>query len=183
MHDTWANWGGFGPVTDQQTGDEHYIMATMDRNTLSSTLRFDRTLTPSLSIQFYGSPFVTAGTYTDDKLVLEGHTRADRFDDRFHTFTAYERDFDGDPATYDTDGDGVANFEIENRDFTYKQFNSNLVVRWEYQTGSAIYFVWSRNMSESLDIGNFELAQDLRQLFKADAENVFLIKASYLMNI
>ncbi len=57
------------------------------------------------------------------------------------------------------------------------------VVRWEYQTGSAIYFVWPRNMSESLDIGGLELTQDLRQLFKADAENVFLIKASYLLNI
>lgn len=60
---------------------------------------------------------------------------------------------------------------------------------WEGRTAlqrdgwSAVYFVWSRNMSESLDIGNFELAQDLRQLFKADAENVFLIKASYLLNI
>jgi len=57
------------------------------------------------------------------------------------------------------------------------------VVRWEYQTGSAVYFVWSQNISESLDIGGFELGQDLRQLFKADAENFFLIKASYLLNI
>jgi len=111
MHDTWANWGGFGPVTDQQ------------------------------------------------------------------------RDYDGNPYTYDTDGDGVTNFELENRDFNYKQFNSNLVVRWKYQTGSAVYFVWSQNISEFLDIGNFELTQDLRQLFKADAESVFLIKASYLLNI
>jgi len=183
MHDTWANWGGFGPITDEQTGVEHYIMATMDRNTLSTTLRFDLTLTPTLSIQYYGSPFVTAATFTEDKLVLEDHTRADRFDDRFHTFTAEEQDYDGDPYTYDTDGDGVTNFEIENRDFNYKQFNSNLVLRWEYQTGSAIYFVWSQNISESLDIGGFELAQDLRQLFKADSENFFLIKASYLLNI
>jgi hypothetical protein len=155
----------------------------MDRNTLSTTLRFDLTLTPTLSIQYYGSPFVTAATFTEDKLVLEDHARANRFDDRFYTFTAQERDYDGSPYTYDTDGDGVTNFELENRDFNYKQFNSNLVVRWEYQTGSAIYFVWSQNMSESLDIGGFELGQDLRQLFKADAENFFLIKASYLLNI
>ncbi len=183
LHDTWANWDGFGPVTDEQTGDEHYIMATMDRNTLSTTLRFDLTLTPTLSIQYYGSPFVTAATFTEDKLVLEDHTRSDRFDDRFYTFTAAESEYDGDPYTYDTDGDGVTNFELENRNFNYKQFNSNLVVRWEYQTGSAIYFVWSQNMSEFLDIGGFELAQDLRRLFKADAENLFLIKASYLLNI
>ncbi len=58
-----------------------------------------------------------------------------------------------------------------------------MVVRWEYQTGSAVYFVWSQNMSEFLDIGGFELAQDMRQLFKADAESVFLIKESHLMNI
>lgn len=183
MYDTWATWDDFGPITDEQTCKQHYIMVTLDHNTLSTTLRFDLTLTPNLSIQYYGSPYVTAGAYTQDKLVIEDQARADRFDDRFHTFTAAERDYDGDPYTYDTDGDGVTNFELWNRDFNYKQFNSNLVVRWEYQTGSAIYFVWSQNMSQDLEIGDFDLDKDLRGLFKVDAENVFLIKASYLLNI
>lgn len=158
-------------------------MATLDQTTLTTTLRFDFTLTPTLSIQYYGSPFVTAGAYSGDKLVRLENVRARRFDDRFRPFTSQEQNFDGNPNTYDIDGDGVANFDLGNRDFNYKQFNSNLVVRWEYQTGSAIYFVWSQNMSQSVDVGDFSLGQDLRQLFGANAENIFLIKASYLLNI
>ena len=189
MYDTWSTWGGYGPITDAQTGTEQYIMATLDRKTLSSTIRFDLTLSPTLTIQYYGNPLVTAGDYSEDKLVLEGEYQAEHFADRFHTFTEEETMFDPETDTYyyDYDGegkrDGTANFELPNRDFNYKQFSSNLVVRWEYQTGSAIYLVWAQNLSDYLEIGDFNLGRDLRQLFKADAENVFLIKASYLLNI
>lgn len=57
------------------------------------------------------------------------------------------------------------------------------MVRWEVQTGSAITFVWSRNMSQFVDVGEYALGQDLRRLFGANAEDIFLIKASYLLNI
>ncbi|MFC1619986.1 DUF5916 domain-containing protein [Candidatus Neomarinimicrobiota bacterium] len=183
MHDTWATWDDFGPLADEQTGEEHYLMATLDRSTLSGTIRFDLSLTPDLTIQYYGNPFVTAGTYSGDKLVREGQYEAEHFDERFRTFTAAERDFDDDPYTYDIDGDGLANFTLWNRDFNYKQFSSNLVLRWEYQTGSALYLVWAQNMSESLETGDFHVGHDLRDLFGLDAENIFLVKVSYLLNI
>jgi hypothetical protein len=183
MHDTWANWDDFGPVTDEQSGKEHYLMATLDRSTISGTIRFDLSLTPDLTIQYYGNPFVSAGAYSNDKLVIEGQYEAERFDDRFHTFTDAERDFDDDPYTYDTDNDGFTNFALWNRDFNYKQFSSNLVLRWEYQTGSALYLVWAQNMSESLETGDFHVGQDLRDIFGLDAENIFLVKVSYLLNI
>ena len=110
--------------------------------------------------------------------------RAADWDTRFHTFSAAERDYDGNPLTYDTDGDGITNLELPaGRDFNYKQFNSNLVVRWEYKTGSALYFVWSNNLSHYLSDGDFSFGRDLRRLFKSDGENVFMIKASYLLNI
>ncbi|MEE9167478.1 MAG: DUF5916 domain-containing protein [Candidatus Neomarinimicrobiota bacterium] len=183
MHDTWSTWSDYEPIADVQSGEEHYVMAMLNRNTVSATVRFDVALSPTLTIQYYGSPFLTTGAYTDDKLVLEGKYQAKRFEDRFHVFTDVERDFDEDPYTYDTDNDGVANFELWNRDFNYKQFNSNLVIRWEYQTGSAIYLVWAQNMSDSVENGEFDVGRDLRNLFKASAEHVFLIKASYLVNI
>lgn len=183
MYDTWSTWSEYEPIADAQTGEEHYVMATLNRNTVSATVRFDVALSPTLTIQYYGNPFVTTGAYTNGKLVLEGKYQAKRFEDRFHVFTDVERDFDGDPYTYDTDNDGVANFELWNRDFNFKQFNSNLVIRWEYQTGSAIYLVWAQNMSDLVENGDFNVGRDLQNLFKAGAEHVFLIKASYLMNI
>ena len=91
------------------------------------------------------------------------------------------------PGIYDLDGDGVANVDMDNywgsRNFNYKQFNSNLVIRWEYITGSSLYFVWSRNMSEFIEDGTFSGTQDLQNLFGLTGENIFLVKASYLLNI
>lgn len=186
-HDEWTTWGGYGPLEDQQsaTGETRYIMAEINSTTLSTTLRFDLTLSPTLSIQFYGSPFVTAGKYTNDKMVLEDMTRAEQFDDRFHIFTDAETSYDpvANEHYYDSDGDGITNFTVGNRDYNYKQFNSNLVVRWEYQTGSAIYLVWARNMSKGVEMGDFNLLKDLETLFNLDAENVLMLKASYLLNI
>ena len=57
------------------------------------------------------------------------------------------------------------------------------MVRWEYQTGSAIYLVWSRNMSQGLANGDFHYGRDMGQLFRADSENVFMLKGSYLFNL
>ncbi len=184
MNDSWGTWGDFEPTVDLRTGEERFIMASLDQTTVSTTLRFDLTLSPTLSIQFYGSPYLTAGKFSEDKLVLEDKTRAKNFDDRFHIFTPEETDYDGQPNTYDMDGDGVTDFELpEERDFNYRQFNSNLVVRWEYQTGSAIYLVWSRNMSQDQANGDFSYGRDMGRLFQADAENVFMLKASYLLNL
>ncbi|MCK4578939.1 MAG: hypothetical protein KAU50_09120, partial [Candidatus Marinimicrobia bacterium] len=186
IHDTWMPWIDYESSEDQQTGDERFIVATLDQTTVGTTLRFDLTLTPDLTIQFYGSPYLDAGIFSEDKLVVA--PKAGAFTERYHTFTAEERDWDGNPNTYDYDvdggHDGVINFEVpEDRDFNYKQFNANLVLRWEYQTGSAVYLVWSNNLSHSVDVGDFDFARDMKQLLKSSGENVFMIKASYLLNI
>jgi hypothetical protein len=182
-HDTWMPWLGFGPVEDQQTGETRFIVATLDQKTISAEFRFDLTLTPDLTIQFYGSPYLDAGIFSEDKLVVK--PRHADFDTRYHTFTDEERNFDEETniTTYDTDGDGNPNFSLDNRDFNYKQFNSNFVIRWEYKTGSALYFVWSNNLSHYLSNGDFSFGRDFNRLFRSDGENVFMIKASYLLNI
>ena len=182
-----GNWSGYGPTVDLQTGAEHYILSTRTQNTLSTTLRIDYTLTPTLSIQFYGAPFVTAGTYSNDKLLNLDQALSDSFDDRYTILTPMMIDGLEAPGIYDLDGDGVANVDMDNywgsRNFNYKQFNSNLVIRWEYITGSSLYFVWSRNMSEFIEDGTFSGTQDLQNLFGLTGENIFLVKASYLLNI
>ena len=37
-------------------GNSHYLVGTIDRNTLSSTLRFEYYISPEISIQYYGNP-------------------------------------------------------------------------------------------------------------------------------
>jgi hypothetical protein len=71
-----------------------------------------------------------------------------------------------------------------NYDYNYSALNSTLLVRWEYMPGSTLYLVWTRARSEVDDrVNNVELSRDLDRLFSSGAQNIFLIKASYWMNI
>jgi hypothetical protein len=67
--------------------------------------------------------------------------------------------------------------------FNVKQFRSNVVLRWEYRPGSALFFVWAtgRSGSEPLE-GDRSLSGNVRDLFDLRSDDTFLIKASYWIN-
>ncbi|MEE9571477.1 MAG: DUF5916 domain-containing protein [Candidatus Neomarinimicrobiota bacterium] len=183
MHDSWAFWSDYEPLEDLQTGNFDYLMVEMDQKTISATLRLDLTLTPNLSIQYYGSPFITAGKYKNFKKLIDPD--ADAFSDRFLDYDRSDQFYNEQNEAWEIDynNDGIVNYELSNLDFNYKQFNSNLVIRWEYKTGSTIYLVWSQGVSDEIENGAFNYSRDLNNLFKADIENVVLLKFSYLLNI
>ena len=58
---------------------------------------------------------------------------------------------------YDVDenGDGTVDYAIDNPDFNVRDFNSNLVLRWEYDPGSTLYLVWSQGRTDFIDNGRF----------------------------
>ncbi|MCK4557301.1 MAG: hydrolase, partial [Candidatus Aminicenantes bacterium] len=86
--------------------------------------------------------------------------------------------------TVDPDGPGPApEFSFSNPDFNYKSFRSTVVLRWEYLPGSILYFVWTQNRSDFANPGDFDLRRDLRNLFSAPGDNIFMIKISYRWNI
>ena len=173
-------WGWVTEATDTQD-NPHSIFSDMDQTTWSMTIRADYTLRPNLSIQYYAQPFLTAGKYRDYKEVVAPRARA--FDDRFHTFTDAEiSEADGN-LEVDRNLDGNAEYSFEPRDFNYKQFRSNLVLRWEYTSGSILYLVWSQGFTHEESISRFDMNRDIRTLFRAPSDNVLLVKASYLLNI
>jgi hypothetical protein len=56
-------------------------------------------------------------------------------------------------------------------------------VRWEYRPGSTIYFVWTRSSSDQARyVSDFAFSRDTDALFRAKADNVFLVKASWWLN-
>lgn len=183
MHDSWAYWSDYEPLEDLQTGKFDYLMVEMNQKTVSATLRLDLTLTPNLSIQYYGSPFITAGKYNNFKKLIDPD--GDEFSDRFLEYDKSDQFYNEQNETWEIDynNDGIVNYELSNLDFNYKQFNSNLVIRWEYKTGSTIYLVWSQGVSDEIGNGAFNYSKDLKTLFKSDIENVVLLKFSYLLNI
>ena len=131
---------------------EDYIVANLKRETLFITTRFNFSITPNMTLQFYGMPYITAGKYTDYRAVVEPH--ASEYDDRF--------------APYDYS---------DNLDFNFKEFNSNLVFRWEFSPGSTLFLVWSRGASEfEEEYGKFDAGRDMSNLFSAPGDNTFLVK-------
>jgi len=167
---------------DLATG-EKYIFARIEQKTMGLTCRLNLSLTPDLSIQFYGQPFISAGEYSEFKPITD--SRAEKYEDRFHIFTENEIDYYPDTEEYNVDEnlDGVVDYTFENPDFNFLQFRMNLVVRWEYIPGSSLYLVWSQGRTEDFSVGDFSFRKGMRDLFSLHPHNVFLIKFSYCFQL
>ncbi|MGH7598240.1 MAG: DUF5916 domain-containing protein [bacterium] len=160
---------------DSVTQADRYIFGRLSQKTLGVTLRFDYSLTPNLSIQYYGQPFVSAGKYDQFKRITS--PRADRYQERFQIF-ADEAQFNAAKGEFNIDEnlDGNTNYRFGKPDFNFRQFRSNLVVRWEYIPGSTLFVVWSQGRTGGESNGEFSFRDDLRDLFRVFPDNVFLVK-------
>jgi hypothetical protein len=154
-----------------------HIVAQMDRKTVSAELRIDYTFTPKLSFQAYFQPYMTVGSYSRFK----EFSKPESYD-----FIEYGKDdkmeivVDGDDGynLYPNDSDGNSLY-VENPDFNYKALVGSAVLRWEFRPGSTLYIVWTRNGSDDQNPGNFSFNRDVKDMFSADADNVFALKLTY----
>lgn len=134
----------------------HYLFAHLDQDLLSFTSRLNVTLRPTLSLQMYAEPFVSAGRYTAVREIAA--PRAESYADRFQPYAGPPR----------------------NGDFNSKSFNASAVVRWEYRRASTLFVVWTQSRDQGdRDYGSFTATRDYRNLFAARPDNVFLVKAAY----
>ena len=166
-------------VSQQQPGGEdRYIFGSIDRKTFSMSLRIDLILSPELTIQFWGQPFIASGDYSEFKYITDPH--ADRFTDRFHTYTSSEMFYNGASGEYlvSEAGSGLI-YVFEDPDFNVKEFLSNLVFRWEYRPGSFLYLVWSQTRSGYDPWGYFNFGDDFMDMWDAHPTNVVMLKLSY----
>jgi hypothetical protein len=148
-----AQW--VGEVAD--AGRTHYVFGRLDQDTHSLTLRVNYTMTPNLSLQIYGQPFVSAGDYVNYKELVDG--RAARYDDRYAPY-AYKAD----------------------ADFNVLSFRTTNVLRWEYRPGSALFVVWQQGREGAGTPGRFAFGRDYSSLFDTPASNTLLVKFAYWMN-
>jgi hypothetical protein len=147
-------------VGDVASDTAHHVFAHLDQDLLSFTGRLDFTATPTLSVQLYAEPFVTAGEYVRVRELAD--PRARRYDARFRPYAP--------PG-------GVAGFNE-------KQLRSTAVLRWEYRPGSALFVVWTQGRDQSdRDLGRFDAARDYRNLLGARPDNTLLVKASWWLNL
>lgn len=163
--------------------EKRYILATLDQKTLGLILRLNFSLTPDLSVQYYGQPFVSAGKYSDFKYITDSRARA--YKERFRLYRDNEISYDEQKSEFEVDEDsnGTLDYSITNPNFNFLEFRSNLVIRWEYMPGSALFLVWSQGRSGYFSNGNFSFKNDFQELFDLHPHNVFLIKISYCFNL
>ena len=166
-------------TTEGTNNNTRYHFGNLDQKTMTFTLRLNYTINPELSIEYYGQPFISAGKYSNYKEITD--VNADKFSDRFHVFTPEEISYNSETNRYIINANGAGNavFSFANPDFNFRQFRSNLVVRWEYLPGSTIYLVWSQGRTSSDSNGMFSYGNDMKDLFKITPSNVFLVKFSY----
>ena len=137
-----------------------YILGTINQKTIGLTFRVDLNLTPEFSIQYYGSPFISRGSYSQTKYITD--PKAKVFEERFDYYT--------DPLSF-------------NPDFNFHEFRSNLVAKWEYRLGSFIYLVWSSERSGSTSDAHASLGDSYKQLRSVFPNNIFLIKLNYWFSL
>ncbi len=140
----------------------HYTFAHLNQKEISLTGRVDCTLSTVLTLQLYGQPFVSKGTFSNVRELADPAA------------SAYENRYKPYADTSVTNHPGGFNF---------KQFNSTVVLRWEYRPGSTLFVVWTQGRRNFAGLeGSRSPGGDFRDLFDVHPDNTFLVKASYWIN-
>ena len=130
-----------------------YVFARLRQTELSAGIRLNWTYSPTLSLQLYAQPLISAGKYDDFKQLARPRSN----------------DYTAAAAPY-------------NPDFNFKSLRGNAVLRWEYLPGSTLFFVWTQSRSDFEDVGDFQFGQSMSRMLRAPAENIFMVKATYWWN-
>ena len=137
-------------------GENEYILGRIHQKTFALTTRVNYSFTPNLSLQVYSQPYISAGWYSHFKRITL--PRAQIYEDRFEEL------------------DHAANWAS---DFNFKQFRANVVLRWEYHSGSTLFLVWSQGQTDYRRQGSLNLADDLSRILTARGDRTFLIKLNH----
>ena len=161
------------------TFGRRYVFSNLHQTTLSLDTRVDWTFTPTLTLQVYAQPFVSAGRYSDFKELRRP---------RSYDFSVYGKDagtivYDPSSAEYTVDPDGAggaSSFAVSNPNFNVRSLHGDAVLRWEYKPGSTLFFVWQQERS-GFDpaISDFEFRRDAGAIFRQQPTNTFLVKLAY----
>ncbi|MCP4310563.1 MAG: carbohydrate binding family 9 domain-containing protein [Bacteroidetes bacterium] len=158
------------------TGYNEYVVGNIDQNTLSLTFRGELFLSPELSLQYYGSPYYSVGQY--DWFGRVDMAESKDFSQRFEELVVM---YDESSNSYSFDHIGES-LNFDNPDFSFMQFRSNLVFRWEYKLGSTLYLVWAHDRSgwESLFNPITDITGDL---FGVEGNHVFMFKLNFWFSV
>ena len=148
--------------------ENYYILSSINQNTVNFTLRCDINITPEITIQYYGSPFISDVYYYDFKNMIDPAN-----EDYYSRFILSPK------GTFDLNNDGIDEYQVGNQNFNFQQFRSNLVFRWEFIHGSVFYLVWSHDQTNILDESNFNVLNNFSQLFRIFPSDIIMAKVQF----
>lgn len=154
-----------------------YLVGTIDRNTISSTLLFEYFISPEISLQYYGNPYASTGKYNNFREVADASNNS--LDKRYNSLVSLSIPNNW----YNLQKDGQSAYTIKNPDFNFQEFRSNLVGRWEFRSGSTLYLVWTNTRSAYSDQLGQSIWKSFGNIWRVESQNVFMIKFSYWFSI
>lgn len=160
---------------------KRYVVGSLVRHITSMDIRINFSVTPDLSLQYWGQPFVYSADYSRFAEVVDAGNPL--INDQFHVFTDDGISFDETNDTYEVIENGQVSFTFENPDFSVFEFRSNFVLRWEYIPGSTVFFVWSQGRAGDVPYGDFDFNDHMNNLVDVAPSNIFLIKFSYRISL
>jgi hypothetical protein len=153
-----------------------YLTGSIDQHTTSFTFRGELFLSPELSLQYYGSPFYSVGTYANFRRVDQ--SQAKEMESRLKAVdVSYDEAENGYSFAYNSE-----TWNFPNPDFSFMQFRSNLVFRWEYKLGSTLYLVWAHDRSGFERLYN-PIPDISGDLFGIQGNHVFMFKLNFWFSI
>ncbi len=151
-----------------------YVFGRIAQSEIATPVRANFSFSPTLSLDLYAEPFAASGRY--DRIGELAEPRTDRLTVYGEAEgTTLERSEDGDYVATS----GGSTIELDNPDFDVLSFRSNLVLRWEWRPGSALFLVWQQNRSHDAVRGRLVRPGDLLDTLTADGDNVLAVKFSY----
>ena len=170
----------FDDPTATHFAGRRVVFADFEQHTIGMDTRLAMTFTPNLTLEVFAQPLLSSGSYAHFKEfeAIRGLEKSTYGPDRLTPVLSsagdvisYSLDADRDPAT--------EAFTFDNPDFNLRSLRGNAVLRWEYLPGSTLYFVWQQSRSGSEPLGDLDFRRDAAGIFEEDADNIFVIKASY----
>ena len=169
-------------TTASSPAGSRWLLGRIDQKVWNVTLRANLALTPDLTLQYYGSPFIATGKYSAFKRAAD--TLARDYERRFHRLGSGELTYAPHSDRYEVvESDGGAAYAFSNPDFSFQEFRSNLVARWEYKPGSSLYVVWSQGRTGYSERWSDAVGANWKDLWRTRPDTVLLVKMSYWFSL
>lgn len=179
----------FGDPDAVATFGQRIVFAELRQTTAAAIIRFDHTFTPTLSLQLFAQPYVSAGAYSGLKeFTTSGGSDYAVYGSDRGTVCSYggvnmihpTGSIDC-PSVAPTAAEAAQNgaWLVPNPDFTFRSLRGNAVLRWEYRPGSALFVVWQQDRSGRHPHGDLQWSRDIAGLFGEPGRNTVMVKMTY----